>query len=75
MKKLVLHLIKKYYIESPKFTPGVLVRHVYGDAIYETVGTYYTPDLRPVLFVRDSQDKLAAVDQTMFEEYRKLARV
>jgi hypothetical protein len=63
-------LVKRHLLKEPKFKPGQLVKHAYNDVVYETVGTYYSEELQPVLFVRDSESRIAAVDQNMYLEYK-----
>lgn len=69
MEKLMRKFIKKYFLKKPKFQPGQLVKHAYNDVVVETVGTYYSADLQPVLFIRDQENKIAAVDQNMYLIY------
>lgn len=75
MKKLIKGFVKKHLLPPAKFNPGTLVKHAYNDVVVETVGTYYSADLQPVLFIRDSESRLAAVDQGMYELYKGTAQV
>ncbi len=72
MKKLVRKLLKKC-LDKPKFNPGELVKLEHGDLVYEVVHVYYSPELVPVLFIRDSNGRLYAQDPMLYVHYRGIA--
>lgn len=57
MRKLLVELVQKYLLQTdPRFRVGDLVIHGGNDYQYELVGIYYSFQLQPFLFIRDSAD-------------------
>lgn len=54
----ILNFIQDYVLESPRFKDGDLVQHLNGDEVFAVVGTYYDFNLKPQLFIMDSEHRI-----------------
>lgn len=69
MKKMLLKLVKKHLLPKVAFDQGDLVKSACGDAVFEVSAVYFNSDLRPVMLIRDGDNRLYSVDPTGYVKY------
>lgn len=69
MKKLLLNLVKKHLLPEMNFHQGDLVKSAYGEKVFEVSAMYLTEELKPVLLIRDSDNRLYTVDPIGYVKY------
>lgn len=77
MKRFILKLIQKYFLQDYKKLPtGELVEHIHNsDVIYETVGIYFSYELKPFLFVRDCNGYIFGVPLHEYKLCQNLEKI
>lgn len=75
MLKKLLKLTQKYLLPEPKFEIGDLVQHENGDEVFAVVGTYYDENLKPHLFITDSNAKIFGVNPDFYKRNTDLEKI
>jgi hypothetical protein len=69
MRNWILRLLHKHFIPRVEFHIGDLVKSAYGDYVFEVAAIYYTAELKPVMIIRDDENRLASVDPVGYVKY------
>lgn len=63
--------IDSFRAPVPKFSPGDVVQHINNDVEVTVEATYYDAKGTPILFVKDSEDKVFGVDPNFYKSIYK----